>query len=64
MTRLLLVTQFLLLLAVLAFRVTTAASTNPGGLMAGIAAMIAVYAVAFPGLRLRQERCLRQPFCR
>ena len=47
LTRLLLVIQFLLLLAVLAFSVTTAPSANPHGLMAGIAVMIAVCAMAF-----------------
>jgi len=53
LTRLLLVIHFLLLLGVLAFRVTTAASTNPHGLMAGIAVMIAVCAVAFQYALLR-----------
>jgi len=47
LTRLLLVIQFLLLLVVLAFSVATAPSTNPHGLMAGIAVMIAVCAMAF-----------------
>src|SRR5262252_10363687 len=47
LTRLLLVIQFLLLLAVLAFSVSTAPSANPHGLMAGIAVMIAVCAMAF-----------------
>ena len=47
LTRLFLVIQFLLLLAVLAFSVTTAPSANPHGLMAGIAVMVAVCAMAF-----------------
>jgi uncharacterized membrane protein YoaK (UPF0700 family) len=51
--RLLLVIQFLLLLAVLAFSVTTAPSANPHGLMAGIAVMIAVCAMAFQYALLR-----------
>jgi len=53
LTRLLLVIQFLLLLAVLAFSVTTAASANPHGLTAGIAVMIAVCAMAFQYALLR-----------
>jgi uncharacterized membrane protein YoaK (UPF0700 family) len=53
LTRLLLVIQFLLLLAVLAFSVTTAPSANPHGLMAGIAVMIAVCAMAFQYALLR-----------
>ena len=47
LTRLLLIIQFLLLSAVLVFSVTTAPSTNPHGLMAGIVVMIAVCAMAF-----------------
>jgi len=47
LTRLLLMIQFLLLAAVLVFSVTTAPSSNPHGLMAGIAVMIAVCAMAF-----------------
>jgi uncharacterized membrane protein YoaK (UPF0700 family) len=53
LTRLLLVIQFLLLLAVLAFSVTTAPSADPRGLMAGIAVMIAVSAMAFQYALLR-----------
>jgi uncharacterized membrane protein YoaK (UPF0700 family) len=53
LTRLLLVIQFLLLLVVLAFSVTTMPSTNPHGLMAGIAVMIAVCAMAFQYALLR-----------
>jgi uncharacterized membrane protein YoaK (UPF0700 family) len=53
LTRLLLVIQFLLLLAVLAFSVTTAPSADPRGLMAGIAVMIAVCAMAFQYALLR-----------
>jgi len=53
LTRLLLVIQFLLLLGVLAFTVTTAPSANPHGLMAGIAVMIAVCAMAFQYALLR-----------
>ena len=53
LTRLLLVIQFLLLLAVLIFSVTTAPSANPHGLMAGIAVMIAVCAMAFQYALLR-----------
>jgi uncharacterized membrane protein YoaK (UPF0700 family) len=53
LTRLLLVIQFLLLLAVLAFSVTTTPSANPHGLMAGIAAMMAVCAMAFQYALLR-----------
>ena len=47
LTRLFLVIQFLLLLAVLAFSVTTVPSANPHGLMTGIAVMVAVCAMAF-----------------
>ena len=47
LTRLLLGIQFLLLAAVLVFSVTTEASANPHGLMAGIAIMIAACAMAF-----------------
>jgi uncharacterized membrane protein YoaK (UPF0700 family) len=46
LTRLLLGVQFGLLLAVLIFSVLTKPSANPHGLMAGIAAMIAVSAMA------------------
>jgi uncharacterized membrane protein YoaK (UPF0700 family) len=46
LTRLLLGVQFGLLLAVLIFSVLTRPSANPHGLMAGIAAMIAVSAMA------------------
>jgi len=46
LARLLLVVQFVLLAAVLAFSVITRPSTNPHGLMAGIAVMIAVSAMA------------------
>jgi uncharacterized membrane protein YoaK (UPF0700 family) len=53
LTRLLLVIQFVLLLAVLAFSVATAPSANPRGLMAGIAVMIAVCAMAFQYALLR-----------
>src|SRR5215813_7334318 len=53
LTRLLLVIQFLLLVAVLAFSVATTPSTNPHGLMAGIAVMIAVCAMAFQYALLR-----------
>jgi uncharacterized membrane protein YoaK (UPF0700 family) len=53
LTRLLLVIQFFLLLAVLAFSVTTAPSADPRGLMAGIAVMIAVCAMAFQYALLR-----------
>ena len=53
LTRLLLVIQFLLLLAVLAFSVTTAPSADPRGLMAGIAVIIAVCAMAFQYALLR-----------
>ena len=44
--RLLLVMQFILLAAVMAVSVLTRASTDPEGLMAGLAAMIAVAAMA------------------
>jgi hypothetical protein len=44
--RLLLLIQFLLLTCVLIFSVITKPSANPHGLMAGIAAMIAVSAMA------------------
>jgi len=53
LTRLLLVIHFFLLLAVLAFSVTTAPSANPHGLMAGIAVMIAVCAMAVQYALLR-----------
>jgi len=53
LTRLLLVIQFVLLLAVLAFGVGAAPSANPHGLMAGIAVMIAVCAMAFQYALLR-----------
>jgi len=53
LTRLLLVIQFVLLLAVLAFSVAAAPSANPHGLMAGIAVMIAVCAMAFQYALLR-----------
>src|SRR5215467_5314562 len=53
LTRLLLVIQFLLLLAVLVFSVSTAPSANPHGLMASIAVMIAVCAMAFQYALLR-----------
>jgi uncharacterized membrane protein YoaK (UPF0700 family) len=53
LTRLLLVIQFLLLLVVLAFSVTTTPSASPHGLMAGIAVMIAVCAMAFQYALLR-----------
>lgn len=53
LTRLLLVIQFLLLLAVLVFSVTTTPSADPHGLMAGIAVMIAVSAMAFQYALLR-----------
>jgi len=46
LARVLLVVQFVLLAAVLAFSVVTKPSTNPHGLMAGIAVMIAVSAMA------------------
>jgi uncharacterized membrane protein YoaK (UPF0700 family) len=46
LARLLLVVQFLLLAAVLTFSVVTRPSTDPHGLMAGIAVMIAVSAMA------------------
>src|SRR6516162_4593325 len=46
LARPLLVVQFVLLAAVLAFSVVTKPSTNPHGLMAGIAVMIAVSAMA------------------
>jgi uncharacterized membrane protein YoaK (UPF0700 family) len=46
LTRLLLLIQFLLLAAVLAFSVVTKPSASPHGLAAGIAAMIAVSAMA------------------
>lgn len=46
LARLLLVVQFVLLAAVLIFSVLTKPSTNPHGLMAGIAVMIAVSAMA------------------
>jgi uncharacterized membrane protein YoaK (UPF0700 family) len=46
LTRLLLLVQFLLLTGVLIFSVITKPSTNPHGLMAGIAVMIAVSAMA------------------
>src|SRR5215475_10336250 len=46
LARLLLVVQFVLLGAVLIFSVLTKPSTNPHGLMAGIAVMIAVSAMA------------------
>jgi len=54
LTRLLLLIQFLLLSCVLIFSVITEPSANPHGLMAGIAAMIAVSAMAcqFALLRL------------
>jgi len=56
--RLLLLLQFLLLLGVLVFAVITKASADPHGLMAGIAAMIAVAAMAcqFALLRLALPR--------
>ena len=53
LTRLLLVIQFFLLLAVLAFSVSTMPSANPHGLMAAIAVMIAVCAMAFQYALLR-----------
>jgi uncharacterized membrane protein YoaK (UPF0700 family) len=53
LTRLLLVIQFLLLVAVLIFSVAAEPSTNPHGLMAGIAVMIAVCAMAFQYAILR-----------
>ena len=53
LTRLLLGIQFLLLVAVLVFSVATEPSTNPHGLMAGIAVMIAVCAMAFQYALLR-----------
>ena len=53
LTRLLLVIQFLLLVAVLAFSVAAAPSANPHGLTAGIAVMIAVCAMAFQYALLR-----------
>jgi len=53
LTRLLLVIQFVLLLAVLAFSVAAVPSANPHGLMAGIAVMIAVCAMAFQYALLR-----------
>jgi uncharacterized membrane protein YoaK (UPF0700 family) len=53
LTRLLLLIQFLLLGAVLVFSVTIAPSASPHGLMAGIAAMIAVCAMAFQYALLR-----------
>ena len=53
LTRLLLVIQFLLLLAVLTFSVSTTPSANPHGLMADIAVMIAVCAMAFQYALLR-----------
>jgi uncharacterized membrane protein YoaK (UPF0700 family) len=46
LTRLLLLVQFLLLTGLLIFSVITKPSTNPHGLMAGIAVMIAVSAMA------------------
>jgi uncharacterized membrane protein YoaK (UPF0700 family) len=46
LTRLLLLVQFLLLTGILIFSVITKPSTNPHGLMAGIAVMIAVSAMA------------------
>ena len=46
LARLLLLVQFLLLAAVLLFSVTTRISTDPSGLTAGIAVMIAVSAMA------------------
>ena len=54
MCRLLLLVQFLLLTCVLIFSVSTKPSANPHGLMAGIAAMMAVSAMAcqFALLRL------------
>jgi uncharacterized membrane protein YoaK (UPF0700 family) len=54
LARLLLLIQFLLLSCVLIFRVITEPSANPHGFMAGIAAMIAVSAMAcqFALLRL------------
>jgi uncharacterized membrane protein YoaK (UPF0700 family) len=53
LTRLLLVIQFVLLLAVLVLSVTMAPSVNPHGLVAGIAVMIAVCAMAFQYALLR-----------
>jgi uncharacterized membrane protein YoaK (UPF0700 family) len=53
LTRLLLGIQFLLLVVVLVFSVTTEPSANPHGLMAGIAVMIAVCAMAFQYALLR-----------
>jgi uncharacterized membrane protein YoaK (UPF0700 family) len=53
LARLLLVIQFLLLLAVLVLSVTMAPSADPHGLMAGIAVMIAVCAMAFQYALLR-----------
>jgi uncharacterized membrane protein YoaK (UPF0700 family) len=53
LTRLLLGIQFLLLVVVLVFSVTTGPSANPDGLMAGIAVMIAVCAMAFQYALLR-----------
>jgi uncharacterized membrane protein YoaK (UPF0700 family) len=53
LTRLLLLIQFLLLVAVLVFSVTTKPSVNPHGLMAGIAVMIAVCAMAIQYALLR-----------
>jgi len=51
--RLLLLVQFLLLICVLIFSVITKPSANPHGLMAGVAAMMAVSAMACQFARLR-----------
>ena len=53
LTRLLLVVQFLLLLAVLVFSVATNPSANPHSLVAGIAVIIAVCAMAIQYALLR-----------
>lgn len=58
LTRLLLLIQFLLLAGVLAFSVLTKAAANPRGVMAAVAAMIAVSAMAcqYSLLRLAMPR--------
>jgi uncharacterized membrane protein YoaK (UPF0700 family) len=58
LTRLLLLIQFLLLAGVLAFSILTKAAANPRGVMAAVAAMIAVSAMAcqYSLLRLAMPR--------
>jgi len=56
LARLLLLVHFLLLACVLVFSVISDPAVNPHGLMAGIAAMIAVSAMAWPVCALASSR--------